>query len=180
MQIRALRNLKGEAKELGYPDQMRVLPIMLALVLIAAACSGSTSSTTIPPANTSPAETTPSVTTQPVDTTPPATETSSAVSSTTTSAPPTTTSEPTDTPASVVVSEGQVDGPGRLVVKLGAQVSLSVVSDISDQLHVHGYDILVPITIADNQLLFTADIPGIFEIELEDAGLEILELVVEP
>ncbi|MDH3425800.1 MAG: hypothetical protein OEM22_03925 [Acidimicrobiia bacterium] len=83
--------------------------------------------------------------------------------------------------ASIVVYEGQVDGPGRLVVKLGTFVSLSVESDVSDEIHVHGYDVFADVIGGSTaQIQFNADIPGIFEVELESAGLELLELVVEP
>jgi len=58
---------------------------------------------------------------------------------------------------------------------------LRVESDVSDEIHVHGYDLVAAVSSGGiGELQFNADIPGIFEVELEDAGLEILQLVVEP
>ena len=69
----------------------------------------------------------------------------------------------------------------RLSVQRGREVELVIVSEVSDHLHVHGYDLLadvgpgLPGTIA-----FTADAPGRFEIELEERGVQLAELEVRP
>jgi len=54
-----------------------------------------------------------------------------------------------------------------------------VTADVSDEVHVHGYDKKTDITAGvPGSLTFTADIPGEFEVELENAHLKIAELTV--
>lgn len=80
----------------------------------------------------------------------------------------------------IVVRKGATD-IHRLSVKQGRKVELVVTSEIADEVHVHGYDLMgdvapgKPVTIR-----FTADTPGVFEIELENLGLQIAELEVRP
>jgi len=74
----------------------------------------------------------------------------------------------------VVTSSRRVD------VALGENVQLVITADVDDEVHVHGYDLKVPITRGKTTTLeFVADIPGVFEVELERAGLEIVELKVQ-
>jgi len=66
-------------------------------------------------------------------------------------------------------------------VEQGRKVEIVVTSELADEVHVHGYDLMAdvapgaPVTIA-----FTATAPGLFEIELEDHHLPIAELEVRP
>jgi hypothetical protein len=54
-------------------------------------------------------------------------------------------------------------------------------SDVADHVHLHGYDLMRDVAPgAPAQLVFTADIPGRFEIELEDRHLQLAELEVRP
>jgi heme/copper-type cytochrome/quinol oxidase subunit 2 len=80
----------------------------------------------------------------------------------------------------VTVSGGQVTGDtGRVPVPAGEHVTLVVTSDAADELHVHGYDLgadLTPGTPATVE--FDATIPGVFEVELHDAGTLLLSLQV--
>jgi len=80
----------------------------------------------------------------------------------------------------VTVTGGQVSGDtGRVPVPAGEHVTLVVTSDAPDELHVHGYDLsadLVPSTPATVE--FDATIPGVFEVELHDAGTLLLSLQV--
>jgi hypothetical protein len=72
-------------------------------------------------------------------------------------------------------------GVRRETVKQGSQVTLRVTSDVSDEIHVHTYDLkldLVPGRSAD--LTFLAKVPGVFEVELENRGKKVLELEVKP
>jgi heme/copper-type cytochrome/quinol oxidase subunit 2 len=99
-----------------------------------------------------------------------------------------TTAQPTDAaPRSasglqltVDVTGGQPSGDtGRVPVDLGEQVTLTVTSDTADEFHLHGYDLeaeLVPGEPAT--LTFTADIAGVFEGELHEAGTVLLGLQV--
>jgi len=110
---------------------------------------------------------------------------------TTTEAPPTTTEGPPATTTGATPAPVQIDvvvvggepegGIVRESVELDSAVVLTVTSDVADEVHVHGYDLMadvapgVPATIR-----FTADAPGRFEIELEDTGVQIAELEVRP
>jgi hypothetical protein len=60
-------------------------------------------------------------------------------------------------------------------------VALEVEADVADHVHVHGYDILRDTEPGQKiRVSFRADIPGVFEIELEDAGLLLTMLEVTP
>jgi hypothetical protein len=92
------------------------------------------------------------------------------------------TPEPTPEAIEIEVKGGKVDGgPVDIDVKQGENARFSVSSDVADHVHVHGYDVLRDVTAGGTARFdFKADIPGVFEIELEDAGLEIARLRVEP
>lgn len=63
-------------------------------------------------------------------------------------------------------------------VPLGAKVHLVVHADVSDEVHVHTYDKKAEISSGAATLDFTADIPGIFEVELKGKGVLLLNLQV--
>ena len=74
-----------------------------------------------------------------------------------------------------------VGGIARPSVTQGLRVRLIVRSDVADHVHLHGYDLMRDVAPGSPaQLLFRASIPGRFEIELEDRGLQIAELEVRP
>lgn len=124
-----------------------------------------------------------------------ATTTSEAPPSTTTSEPGTTstTASPTTTTtvAATTTTTQQIDvrfgndfvgSPGRISVAVGDQVSVWVLSaDADAEIHVHGYDLFfdatagVPVEVA-----FTADVPGIFEVEVEGSHTLLFDLEVTP
>ncbi len=79
------------------------------------------------------------------------------------------------------ISNGKVEGvPARRVeVDRGTQVRLEVTSDCSDELHVHGYDKTVPLTVGSPAAMtFVADLTGVFEVETHDSELLLCQLVV--
>ena len=82
-----------------------------------------------------------------------------------------------------VVGGDVVGGYQRVKVALGSVVALHVTADMSDHVHddvhVHGYDVLHPL-MHDRpaHFAFTAEIPGVFEVELEHSGLLLLMLEV--
>ena len=81
----------------------------------------------------------------------------------------------------VSVEEGEVDGGGRVEVAQGSRVRLTVEADVTDEVHVHGYDLFAEVAPGRPATLeFLADIPGIFEVELEESQLHLLELEVSP
>jgi hypothetical protein len=60
-------------------------------------------------------------------------------------------------------------------------VRFTVTSDVAEEVHVHGYDILKEVAPgAPARFRFEATFEGIFEVELERSGEPILELRVEP
>lgn len=69
----------------------------------------------------------------------------------------------------------------RRSVDQGAQVALFVTADTRDEVHVHGYDLKANVAPGKPaSIRFRADVPGRYEIELENAGKQIAELTVEP
>ncbi len=102
----------------------------------------------------------------------------------TTEAPPATTTEAAPAPVQVdvVVVGGQPEGGiVRESVDRGSAVVLTVTSDVADEVHVHGYDLMADVAPgAPATIRFTADAPGRFEIELEDTAVQIAELEVRP
>ena len=80
----------------------------------------------------------------------------------------------------VSVEGGQVAGDTEVAVSTGTEVSIEVTSDVTDVIHVHGYDLHEDVDEGSTATVsFTADIPGVFEVELEEAGLLLVELTVE-
>lgn len=80
----------------------------------------------------------------------------------------------------LTVRDGEVSGADRRVtIPLGTAVTLTVTSDAADVIHVHGYDLHQDVPAGGSaELAFTADIPGVFEVELEDTGVRLVELEV--
>ena len=81
----------------------------------------------------------------------------------------------------IAFADGAASGDtGRLKVKVGETVSVRVTSTQPDELHLHGYDKSVPVGGgAPAHLVFMADIPGVFSLELELAGFELAKLQVQ-
>ena len=90
--------------------------------------------------------------------------------------------EPVPEGAIVVdVKGGKVSGVEDTVeVALDDEVILVVSSDEPDEVHVHGYDETDDVGPEERaEIEFTADIPGVFEIELEEAARLLFELQVQ-
>ena len=69
----------------------------------------------------------------------------------------------------------------QLSVQRDRQVVLVVESELTDHVHLHGYDLMADVAPgAPATIRFKATAPGRFEIELEDRGLQIGELEVRP
>lgn len=81
--------------------------------------------------------------------------------------------------AELDVVAGPAGQEGRLSVRVGESVTLVLNSKIDDELHVHGYDLTADLrTGQTTELTFDATIPGVFEVELHDAGTVLLSLQV--
>ena len=127
------------------------------------------------PAVTAPATESPAPA-PPVETAAPAPETAPAE----TAAPAETTAKPA--PLRIETKGGTpVGGVRELVVQAGEAVRFTVTSDVPEEVHVHGYDILKEVGPgAPARFRFEATLEGIYEVELEGSGEPILELRVEP
>ena len=78
-----------------------------------------------------------------------------------------------------ILSGEPVGGPRRVQVDLGSVVALEVTSDVAGEVHVHGYDILKAVAAGDPaHFAFIAEIPGVFEVELEGSGQLLLQLEI--
>ncbi len=72
-----------------------------------------------------------------------------------------------------------VGGVRRVEVDLGSVVALMVTSDAAEEVHVHGYDILRAVSAGNPaHFAFTAEIPGVFEVEFEGSGRLLLLLEI--
>jgi hypothetical protein len=82
---------------------------------------------------------------------------------------------------SFVVSNGDVKGPRQLAADVGEEVVFTVKTDTAEEVHVHGYDTTVEVKPGETATVrLQADIPGVFEVELEEAGLQLTQLRVSP
>jgi heme/copper-type cytochrome/quinol oxidase subunit 2 len=89
--------------------------------------------------------------------------------------------EPEVTRIEVTVQGDQVRGPARPAIPLDEPVLLIVRADVADHVHVHGYDLMADVSPGHPaRIRFRADVPGVFEVELEDAGRLLLELEIAP
>ncbi len=149
---------------------MKPLLIVLAVGLAACAEAGDPAEVTVP--------------LPPTVEVPESTTSTGAIATTTTTQATTTTTVATTTTIpgvtiDVAVAEGAVTGGGEVAVPLGEAVTLRVTSDVADEIHVHTYDLYADVEAGGTATLeFVADVPGVHEIELESAGLELVSLEV--
>jgi ABC-type glycerol-3-phosphate transport system substrate-binding protein len=141
-----------------------ILLLLTAGAITLAGCGGKSSSPTT-------ATTAPPTTTQAATTT--TTTTTTTTAATTTNAGPVT--------VRVLVKGGKpVGGIQRATVKKGEKVAIVVRSDVADEVHVHGYDLHKDVDAGGTvRIVFPATITGVFEAELEDRKLQIVELTVK-
>ncbi|WP_162932485.1 hypothetical protein [Solimonas sp. K1W22B-7] len=75
----------------------------------------------------------------------------------------------------------RVDGPALVVLKAGDEVELRINSDRDDELHLHGYDLSMPLRAGQTATLrFHAEHSGRFDCELHHSHLELATLEVRP
>lgn len=82
----------------------------------------------------------------------------------------------------ITVENGEpVGGVQELEYNAGDQVRFKVDSDVADEIHVHGYDLMKDVPAGGSvSFSFPAEIEGIFEVELEGLKEQIAELRVNP
>jgi hypothetical protein len=113
--------------------------------------------------------------------------TATTVAATTTTEAPSTGGETTTTAGfSGTVIEAKVTGDKvdtasrRVRVDRGERVRIRVEADRDEEVHVHGYDLKQDVAPGKPATIeFTADAPGVFEVELEQAALRLFELQVQ-
>ena len=115
----------------------------------------------------------------PPTTTAPTTETTPTVTTPVVPQPP---QPPPAARVRVTIRNGlPVGGPARITVAKGRRVVLVVTSDVADEVHLHGYNLMRdvapghPVTIA-----FRATIVGTIEVELEGRGVQIATITTKP
>ena len=94
--------------------------------------------------------------------------------------PPPPRPRPQATTVRITVRNGEpVGGIQRPKVQLGKTLTLIVEADVADEVHVHGYDVKRDVAPGEPaRLQFRTDLAGRFEIELEDAQVQIAQLTV--
>lgn len=86
-----------------------------------------------------------------------------------------------EVPTIVVEGDQPAGGVQELEFTAGDQVAFEVDSDVAEEIHVHGYDVIVDVEPGKPAKFdFTADIEGVFEVELEESAVQIAELTVNP
>jgi len=82
----------------------------------------------------------------------------------------------------VVIRDGEpVGGIAELEYDAGEEIRFEVTSDVADEVHVHGYDLMQEVPAGGTVSFdFPAEIEGIFEVELEGRRQQIAELTVNP
>lgn len=146
---------------------------LVVLLFVAAACgSGGSAATTSASASGNESTIGP-----PDPTTTTTAETPRTTAVVTTTAGPGTTSTLPD--IDVEIAGGEVAGRESFEVTLGETVDLWVLSDVDDEIHVHGYDIRLDLDAGiPFNLSFVADIPGIFEVERHSQQGALFEIEV--
>jgi FtsP/CotA-like multicopper oxidase with cupredoxin domain len=116
-----------------------------------------------------------------------ASTTATTVAATSTTEPSSASEAPTTTEGFAgTVIEAKVTGSTvetasrRVRVDRGEKVRIQVEADRNEEVHLHGYDLSSDVAPGKPAIIdFTADAPGVFEIELEQARLKLFELQVQ-
>jgi hypothetical protein len=97
-----------------------------------------------------------------------------------TAAPGTAEPPKADRTVDIAIADGKVDpAPGRVELKKGQRLELSVVSDKADTLHIHGYDRKVELPAGQRVTYsFVAARTGLFEVETHESDLLLTQLAV--
>jgi hypothetical protein len=87
-----------------------------------------------------------------------------------------------ESPAVITVRGAKpVGGVKRLEYTKGDTIRFEVRSDVADEIHVHGYDLMKDVKAGGTvRFNFEAKLEGVFEVELESRSEQIAELRVKP
>jgi hypothetical protein len=82
----------------------------------------------------------------------------------------------------IVVRDGEpVGGVQELEYSAGEEIRFRVSSDAAEEIHVHGYDLSQNVPAGGTvEFDFPAELEGIYEAELEELGVQIIELRINP
>lgn len=106
---------------------------------------------------------------------------SSPTSSTSRSPSPTESPQSERTIIEVTFRDGSVQGPTEFTVTQGDRVRILVNADVEDVVHLHSYDLQADVAPGEPARMdFAADVAGVFECELEDAGTLLFRLEIAP
>lgn len=138
------------------------LPLALAASLVAGCGDGGSTVASPPTTGTVPAPT------------------SAAPTASASATPVATPSSDVDQDITLTYATGKVTGDtGRVPVRLGSKVRIVVTSDVAEELHLHVYDVKKALTPGQpTEILFTADVPGQIELELEQSRTTLVRLVI--
>lgn len=168
------------------PRAAQVLVAMVIAALLAAGCGDGDTTATTDDIATPADQSTEGDTTNTTDTTADNETTSTADNDANVSTDGTSTDDTTDTTSDdgIVIEASVVGGSvdvvtDRVEIELGSTVTIRIDADVADHVHLHGYDVLADVGPASQaEIMFTADVPGVFEIELEDSGTFLFQIVV--
>ena len=94
---------------------------------------------------------------------------------------PTESPQPERSIIEVTFRDGSVQGPTEFTLTQGERVRILVHADVSDEVHLHSYDLHADVTPTEPATIdFVADAAGVFECELEDAGTLLFRLEIAP
>ena len=85
-----------------------------------------------------------------------------------------------DVTIAVTIADGRVTPNAESIrVELGQTVLITAVSDTADSIHVHGYDHTLTVGPGEPaEIKFTADQPGVFEVETHETHKLAVKLIV--
>jgi hypothetical protein len=111
----------------------------------------------------------------------PSTPTATVTPSETGSPSPSESPEPERTVIDVTYRDGEVQGPTEFTATQGERVRILVDADVTDEVHLHSYDLHADVAPGEPARIdFVANVAGVFECELEDAGQLLFELEIVP
>jgi hypothetical protein len=106
---------------------------------------------------------------------------SSPTPSTSGSPSPSQSPKPERTIIEVTFRDSSVQGPTEFTLTQGERVRILVHADVTDEVHLHGYDLHADVTPSEPAKIdFVADVAGVFECELERAGTLLFRLEITP
>lgn len=80
----------------------------------------------------------------------------------------------------IAIAGGQVSPPsGWLELRKGQTITITITSDVADEVHVHGYDLKAALTPGKPVTLrFEVNMTGVFQVETHESKLVLTQLAV--